>query len=185
MLLKQLCTCIGFRHSKNVYVHEKTHTGEKPWGCDVCQKRFICKTQLTAHAITHSSNSYYLPNAYTSTQKIVALQQRVMIETQDWILNVQKCSVCTWLPIYWSCKCLKNLHICRILKRTNVNLYVLLCTYHTWTLNRYIYVHGHLGIYGLCNIFRRKAISVLTLSKEIQSRIKFETAPKLTHRYSY
>ena len=48
----QICNR-GFLNKSNIKVHLRTHTGEKPFGCEHCSKAFRQKAHLLKHMSIH------------------------------------------------------------------------------------------------------------------------------------
>ena len=44
----------NFKYKSHFILHQRVHTGEKPFKCDCCEKSFALKSNLTKHMLVHS-----------------------------------------------------------------------------------------------------------------------------------
>ena len=56
----------------NLSEHMKLHSGDKPFKCKECQKKFSCKSGLTKHTITHTANHFNVMNVEDVSQQRAA-----------------------------------------------------------------------------------------------------------------
>ena len=58
---KKECTFCSkhFGNKSKRVIHERIHTGERPFECKVCQKTFICKGALNKHEMIHTGEKPY------------------------------------------------------------------------------------------------------------------------------
>ena len=56
--LERICGKI-FKTKSNFQVHERSHTGEKPYACKYCNRRFTSSGNRREHHRRHNDNKIY------------------------------------------------------------------------------------------------------------------------------
>ena len=61
---KRLCRFCGkhFKHKWNLLIHERYHTGDKPFTCQFCQKGFVSASYKDRHERTHTGQKAHKCN---------------------------------------------------------------------------------------------------------------------------
>jgi len=85
----------GFKEKFGLKLHEKTHTGEKPFECTDCPLKFLTKRQLSQHYIVKHTNEKPFPcdqcdKKYGSKMILVSHKRRVHLE----LFRLLPCSFC-------------------------------------------------------------------------------------------
>lgn len=86
---KTLCSVCG-NYVSNIYNHMMRHTGEKPFKCNQCEKRFIAKPQLKQHLLVHSGLKPFVCSVCAK-----AFNNLYNLQVHERIHKGDRCHICT------------------------------------------------------------------------------------------
>lgn len=83
-----LCSACG-KYVTNIYTHMLRHTGQKPFPCEFCEKRFVTKPQLNQHVMTHSGQKPFVCELCAKT-----FNTKYNFQVHERVHKGDKCHIC-------------------------------------------------------------------------------------------
>lgn len=101
MLIKLTCNISGFTQRSSLRLHYRTHSGNKPYHCDLCGQNFAQKVHLEVHQITHKETNAYqceiCNQKFRMLSQLTSHIQQVHTAPGDAVTNCCICNHCNAL----------------------------------------------------------------------------------------